>query len=407
MHVTIVGGGPAGLTTAIALLHVAETARSSAAVTVTVLEKEAYPREKICAGAIGLRGDRALAELGVRINVPSATVCGMSLATRFGERAHRQTQPIGRVIRRIEFDAALAEEAKRRGVRIETGARVTLAAGGDLVDAKTGTKLRGIVVGADGVGSVVRRSLGLSAGERGLRAQVLEVDTPMVPRDRDRTFVHFDLAARDLPGYFWDFPTVVDGAELMSRGVYILGGGRDPGELEMRLEARLESLGLDLTSCKKKRFAERGFHARDRVTSGQRLLVGEAAGIDPSTGEGIAPAIEMGALAGAFLARVAAGNAAMSAWTHVLSRSRVGLDLRLRARAARALYGPSRMAIEELLATPAMMRIGCRMFAGELPAPLDVPGLACGIARGWVRSRARSFFSRPSREHDRDRRQIA
>src|SRR4051812_36293072 len=47
--VAIVGGGPSGISTALHLQAAAPRAR------IVVLEKERYPREKICAGGIGAR----------------------------------------------------------------------------------------------------------------------------------------------------------------------------------------------------------------------------------------------------------------------------------------------------------------------------------------------------------------
>src|SRR5437763_15367703 len=47
--VAIVGGGPAGISTALHLQAAAPGAR------VAVLEKQRYPRDKICAGGIGAR----------------------------------------------------------------------------------------------------------------------------------------------------------------------------------------------------------------------------------------------------------------------------------------------------------------------------------------------------------------
>ncbi|HWL87601.1 MAG TPA: FAD-dependent oxidoreductase, partial [Polyangiaceae bacterium] len=55
--VVIVGGGPAGSTTAIAL------AKAAPGTKIVLLEKSRYPREKYCAGALGGRGDKLLAEL--------------------------------------------------------------------------------------------------------------------------------------------------------------------------------------------------------------------------------------------------------------------------------------------------------------------------------------------------------
>ena len=71
--IVIVGGGPAGTTTALALVR----ADPALARRVVVLEKARFPREKPCAGALGGRGDALLRDLGVEVDVPAAHVDGI------------------------------------------------------------------------------------------------------------------------------------------------------------------------------------------------------------------------------------------------------------------------------------------------------------------------------------------
>src|SRR5512135_3054506 len=100
--VIVVGGGPAGLTAAVAILKAEPGLKGH----VRLLEKAKYPREKYCAGALGGRGEKILADLGVRPDVPRVPIEGMSLRVGSGERAV-QVAGIGSVVRRVEFDAAL------------------------------------------------------------------------------------------------------------------------------------------------------------------------------------------------------------------------------------------------------------------------------------------------------------
>ena len=311
--VVIVGGGPAGTTTALALVDAAPALASR----VVVLEKARYPREKPCAGALGRRGDKLLESLGARIDVPSAPVAGMSFR---GADAEAVAAPgnIGRVVRRIEFDQALAAVVRSRGVEVRDGVRVDAVeqeAGVPVLRTSEGAVKARVVVGCDGVGSVVRKALGLGVSR--MRAQVVEVDTAPVRGDRDRSLLHFDASDRALPGYAWDFPTIVDGRLLVCRGVYRLkidGDGEDGPDVSAVLAARLRRQGLDPAHCKNKRYAERGFEPTVRLAAGPRMLVGEAAGIDPVTGEGIAQAIEYGVLAGRYLAQRLGGGDA-GPWT--------------------------------------------------------------------------------------------
>ena len=97
-------------------------------------------------------------------------------------------------------------------------------------------------------------------------------------------------------GYAWDFPTVVDGRPLVCRGLYHLKtagtratddtGAHEGPDLAALLAERLRAQGIDPARCKNKRYAERGFEPTACLARGRRMLVGEAAGIDPATGRG-------------------------------------------------------------------------------------------------------------------------
>src|SRR5258706_11033367 len=104
----IVGGGPAGISTALFLAHHAPALADR----MVVLEKERYPREKFCAGAIGARADTLLASIGVTVDVPSAPIGGLRCVAQ-GRSVLARLPAAGRVVRRIEFDHALAEAARR------------------------------------------------------------------------------------------------------------------------------------------------------------------------------------------------------------------------------------------------------------------------------------------------------
>jgi flavin-dependent dehydrogenase len=384
--VVIVGGGPAGSTTALALVH----ARKELAGRVVLLERARFPRDKPCAGALGARGDALLRELGVEIDVPSAPVDGIALRCGAGE-AVASPGRIGRVVRRIEFDHALARAAQARGVEVRDGVRVEAVrdegAEGVVVETSAGTLRARIVVGCDGVGSIVRKTLGQGAGR--LRAQVVEVDTEPVPGDLARSLLFFDATDRTLPGYAWDFPTVVEGRPMVCRGVYRLKveGEPDAGgpDVAARLDARLRGQGIDPSGCKNRRYAERGFEPLASVASGALMLAGEAAGIDPVTGEGIAQAIEYGVLAGRFVAdRLGErGSVDASEWNDVLRRSRLARDLRIRTGFVGMFYGPARSEVEQFLTESAgPLHVGCQHFAAQA---YDWLTLGDVVARGAAR----------------------
>lgn len=379
--IVIVGGGPAGLCTALALVRAAPACASR----VVVLEKSRYPRDKFCAGAIGGRGIRLLSGLDAVPDVPFVPIDGVSFRGRHGT-VEARVGGIGRVVRRIEFDQALADIARHRGVKVEEDVRVEsiddAPPGAAAVRTSRGELRASVVVGADGVGSVVRRSMGLSAGT--LRAQVLELDTEVLPSDGPRSLVGFDASDPCLPGYAWDFPTIIDGKPQVCRGVYALRLGDAAVDLRALLGQRLATLGLDIADYENKRFAERGYDPTVDLAAGRRMLVGEAAGIDPITGEGIAQAIEYGVLAGRFLARALARAATapdVSSWTMRLRRSRLAWDLRARERFVSIFYGPWRASLERFfLDVPDGLYVGCQHFGGMAYDRRRVAKVVSGLA---------------------------
>ncbi len=382
--IVIVGGGPAGLSTALALVQSAPALASR----VVVLEKSRYPRDKFCAGAIGGRGLDLLRGLDALPDVPFAPIDGVSFRGRNG-RLEAVVGAIGRVVRRIEFDHALARIARARGVKIEEDVKVESIEDATPAEATLRTSKgdlhASVVVGADGVGSVVRRSMGLSPGT--LRAQVLELDTEVLPADGPRSLVHFDASDPRIPGYSWDFPTIVEGRPMVCRGIYVLRLGDPVVDLPARLGERLAAMGLDIADYENKRFAERGYDPVERVAAGRRMLVGEAAGVDPVTGEGIAQAILFGAIAAHHLAQaIRLGSGRLHGYASDVRRARVGRHLLQSAWLARVVYGPRGRAWRRFLARSDRARdAGMRWYAGDALSWKEKGALAVGLARELVR----------------------
>jgi flavin-dependent dehydrogenase len=367
--VAVIGGGPSGISTALHLQAAAPAAR------IVVLEKERYPRDKICAGGIGARAFRLLEAIGVEVACPHVALDAVALRVA-GETVVIREPGCGAVVRRIEFDHAFAREAIARGITVRDGCAVGAIAvdeRGTTVTTDGATLHARCVVGADGVGGIVRRQAGFARGE--LRAQVVELDTEGAPGDLPRDTIVFDFSTRELRGYAWDFPTLVGDRPLVCRGVYVLGVATD--HPRTRLTAYLAARGLDLARYRVKQFAERGFEPGAELARPRVLLVGEAAGIDIATGEGIGQAIEYGAVAARYLAQALADDdLGFRDWRRVIDRHHLGLQLRIRHAAHRAFYGRGRATVERMLPRlPALIRAGVQDFAG-------VPISGLGVVRG-------------------------
>ena len=395
LDLVIVGGGPAGISTALHVLAAAPRTK------LAVLEKERYPREKICAGGVGGRAFRILERLGVEVDCPRVALDAIAMRVG-GETVVVREPGCGAVVRRIEFDHAFARAALARGVEVRDGCEVTrLAVEPDGVRVETaGETLRArAIVGADGVAGIVRRQAGFPRGE--LRAQVAELDTEASPADLPRDTAVFDFETSALRGYAWDFPTQVNGQPLVCRGAYLLrppvrapaaaGAAPDPTASPAALSsaalssaalssaalpstqsvrdwltAYLAARGLELSRYRLKQFAERGFEPGAEIARPRVLLAGEAAGIDIATGEGIGQAIEYGAVAGPYLARaLAKGDLGFTDWRRAVERHHLGWQLAIRHGCYRAFYGRRRPKIERLMPRlPALFRLGVQDFAG-------------------------------------------
>ncbi|MGE3453644.1 MAG: NAD(P)/FAD-dependent oxidoreductase, partial [Kofleriaceae bacterium] len=305
-----------------------------------------------------------------------------AIALRLAEQTVTIRDPeLGVGVRRAEFDHALANQARSRGLAVRDRCPVTslaIESGHVRVETETGDVYRArAVVGADGVGGVVRRLAGFPRGE--LRAQVVELDTEGVPSDEPRDTIVFDLTARDLHGYAWDFPTLVGGQPLMCRGAYVIHN-LGPDTPRARLASYLERRGLELGRYRLKQFAERGFEPGAAMSRPRVLLAGEAAGIDIATGEGIAQAIEYGYVAGPYLARAfARDDLGFTDWSEHVHRRHVGWQLRARHMAYRAFYGPRRALLERILPRiGSLLDVGVQDFAGK---PLSKLAIARGAGQ--------------------------
>ncbi|MFT3699218.1 MAG: NAD(P)/FAD-dependent oxidoreductase [Kofleriaceae bacterium] len=380
----IVGGGPAGLST---LLHLPKPLAAKT----LLLEAERYPREKICAGGIGMRGLHVLEKIGVTLDVPMVPLNAVAVKLA-AETIVTPVPECGVVVRRVEFDHALAKAAIARGLEVRDGCAVTAITPDDqgvTITTSTGETLRAkAIVGADGVSGIVRRATGFPRHE--LRAQVCELDTEGSDLDLPRDTVVFDMSDRALVGYSWDFPTIVRGEPKMCRGSYVIHNMSHDSPRD-HLTAYLAARGMDIQNYKLKRYAERGFEPGTPISRPRVLLVGEAAGIDIATGEGIAQAIEYGATAGGYLAAAfERDDFGFANWRGYVDRHHIGWALRIRHLCYRWFYGQRREAVERMMPElTSLFKVGVQDFAGVPLGKLAIMRGALQFVGAYIHERAR------------------
>lgn len=341
-EVMIVGGGPAGIST---WLHLHKHDPALAARTL-LIEKQAYPRDKLCGGGVTRPADLVLARLRARIDVPSVPIHNVEL--RFRGRSYVWHQPnIFRVVRRHEFDHALAGVAVGRGLNLherEAFRGFEPLPDGLLVETSRGQYKVRALVGADGARSVVRSKMDLD--EKPRVSRLIEILTP-ADAQRDPEFVDnkavfdFTPVLDGLQGYVWDFPCLEDGAPAMNRGVFDsrVQPARPRADLKGIFAGALQARDAYRETQPWAGHPERWFSARGVFARPHVLLAGDAAGVEPAMGEGISHALQYGEVVAATLSHACQRNDfSFTDYRERLLAHPLGQSLRFKVRLARLMY---------------------------------------------------------------------
>ena len=301
----IVGAGPGGATAA--------TFMAEDGLRVLLIDKDRFPRDKVCGDAVSGKSVAVLLRLGVveclmqtgslgswgiTFGAPSGDVVSIPFTTDY-DRAIPPTF----VCPRTRFDQILFDRACAAAVDIaqETTVEDLLWDDNRVVGVRIKNNSRSIraplVVGADGAYSIVARSLGMQQLRPKSYAGGLRAYYEGVTGFHERHFMEIHFIDGHLPGYFWIFPL---GDGLANVGV---------GMLSHAIKKRGVRLKALLDVCvSHPRFRDRFRKARrvgpvkgwglplgskPRPMAGDGwLLVGDAASlIDPFTGEGIGNAM--------------------------------------------------------------------------------------------------------------------
>lgn len=330
VDVAVVGGGPVGLTAAIA------AARHG--LSTTVLEQRDLPLDKACGEGVMPGGVELLSTLGVHL--PPAA--GVPLrGVRFfdaGERAEGLLPKCGLGVRRPVLVRALFEGAAAAGVDLVYGTQCVdweRRDDGMALHTAKGRLLARWLIAADGLHSRIRRRIGVAKPSRGPRRYGLRRHYRIAPWS---PFVEVHWS-EDAEAYV----TPVGPDEV---GVAILWSGRtiDFDEVLAALPALAPRL-QGATPSSDLRGAGPFRQSVKRRFAGRVALVGDAAGyIDPLTGEGIT-----------------LGMRTACALVEILAR---GLPLLRYERAYRRLVRNHRVLTELLLALRSRPALRQRLISG-------------------------------------------
>jgi flavin-dependent dehydrogenase len=314
--VLIVGGGPAGAATAIAL---ARRGRD-----VLLIERAPGWHWRACGVFTSPITIAALRALGVAADdlarvarrVPAMRVetpAGTSFRLTYGDDGSLRSSAAG--LDRSALDPLLLALARDAGAEVRTGATVRAVANGRATLADGSTVAARVVVGADGLRSVVARDAGVARrpplGDR--PALTFHVADPEPDAVRDARMVVFDggyVGLAPVPGgrvnvgivladRRWRARLRAEGAETVARTVLTAIPAADDDPVpwpDARITDSIE--GAAPVGTRVGRRAGRDW-----------LLVGDAAGfLDPFTGEGLHRALRSAALAGHAIERAVDGH---------------------------------------------------------------------------------------------------
>lgn len=323
-QVIVVGAGPAGAATA---YHLA-----TAGIDVLLLEKSAFPRDKVCGDGLTPRAVRQMLAMGFDLDGPGwqknaglrIRGAGHVIELPWPELASFPAYGMARA--RMDLDELLARHAQKAGARLMERTAVT----GPLRDERTGRVVgvtakpvddRGrragdemafhapVVVAADGVSARMAMALGIERRDNRPMAVAARAyyRTPM----HDDPWMESWLELWDgkpgesnqLPGYGWIFPL---GDGTANVGLGILNSSKAfqnldyKGAMRSWLANTPEELGFrdeNLVAPIRSAALPMGFNRKPHYAHGM-LLVGDAGGmVNPFNGEGIDYALEAGHMA--------------------------------------------------------------------------------------------------------------
>lgn len=321
MDAIVVGAGPAGSAVA---THLAR-----AGLDVLLLEKSAFPREKVCGDGLTPRGVKQLIDLGIDTSQQAGWLHnrglrvlggGVTLELSWPELA--SFPPYGVVRPRRDFDHLLVKHAQRAGARLQEHTTVTEVITDERtgrvcgVHARTGPERRPVsyraplTVACDGVSARVALSAGI--GKRDDRPMGVAVRRYYrSPRAHDDFLEsHLELwdrsdpnSPRLLPGYGWVFG-MGDGTSNVGLGILSTSSAYGRTDYRALLRSWLDGTppewGFREANATGKiggAALPMGFNRTPHYRAGL-LLVGDAGGmVNPFNGEGIAYALESAALA--------------------------------------------------------------------------------------------------------------
>jgi flavin-dependent dehydrogenase len=191
-----------------------------------------------------------------------------------------------------------------------------------------------------------------------------------------------------LRGYLWVFP--VDGDRLNVGLMHDPAVARSGAELEALLQRHLARLGITLPKAARG-WPAFGYHPSAPIAAERLISVGDAAGIDALTGEGIAVGMEQALVAADAITRALdSGDFAFAGYRRAVRRATVGRELAIDRWLARLLYrGDWRRWLSLVLCDERMLELYAARVSGSLVLADHKRELVYALWRHLFRARSR------------------
>ncbi len=294
--IVVVGAGPAG--------SIAAYKCAQQGLTTLLLEKFKLPREKPCGGAVMYRGLRLIRE-GVPKHLIERCIHGLRFGFPDGKFTEFVSEKlIGITVDRAPFDEFLAHRAADAGAELHDETRVTGVTVREdhvIVHRRDESDVTAkLVIGADGVKSIVARSVGLRPERKppeevglGMESDIYVGEDGVEQVTNGHPDILEILPVRGRVSYGWVFPK----SDHLAIGVAGAAPHMHPlrGIFDKFLKDLERRFKIPLTPSKRRtHFLDGTGVVKENVTD-RVILAGDAAGfIDPMMGEGIAYAMKSG-----------------------------------------------------------------------------------------------------------------
>lgn len=276
----IIGGGPAGLCTAVNLL--------SHGVSCCIIDKAVFPREKICAGVLTIKTREKINSIFRGFpweDLKCSTISKLKIQFRNTSIGTYNLKYPYVIVNRAQFDYELMKYFLRmNGKLMENERSYKINISDNNIILSDGTIIQyDFLVGADGINSRIRKFIDPLYKPKALCIQAFtEPDSCPEYVSADFGYIH--------SGYCWNIPR---GNKL---GIGVAGSIKELNNIKKTFttQAAIYEIGKkDIRSWP----LSCGNYVRKPINK-NIILVGDAAGlVDPVTGEGIYYAIESGILA--------------------------------------------------------------------------------------------------------------